>query len=266
MLCISIKWLVGEASGYTDRFTVEDFARTTKGADRVHLVLGPRGGRYHARCRLTVHDRKAQLDYRPYKSFNTRHGMKPGLLELAFTDETRSHVNTASWDGETLTDKEVEIGTEECDNVNGNLSDENERKYELVRRVLRPKQSRLYAELERTYGGSCAISECPVPFALEVAHLISVANSGSDIPANAILLRSDLHVLLDTNQLGIDPRTRRVYLSNEARAWRDYAKLHGTATVADPQPGFTDNKPTAAAFEDRWSVFIDEHGDPTIRK
>jgi HNH endonuclease len=263
MQCIAVKWLVGEARGYTDRFAVEDFARLTRGADRVHLVLGPHGGRHHARCRVTVREKRARLDYRPFKSFNARHGMKPGLLELSFTDETRSHVSRASWDGEPLTSDDAEIVTLECDNVTGNLQEERERKYGLIERPLRPGQPALYAELERTYGGCCSISECPVPFALVVAHLVSVANSGSDSPTNAILLRSDLHALLDTNQLGIHPRTRRVYVSKEARAWRDYAKLHGSVTLAAPQPGFAANKPNADFLVERWNVFIGEHGDPT---
>ena len=262
MRCVTIKWLVDDADGYTDQLPIEDFARMTEGAERVHLVIGPRGGRHHARCRLVVREKSARLDYREFKEFNSRHGMKPGVLVLSFRDGMRTEISGASWDDEIIGSDEATISIEDCETVNAILQEATDRTHRLSQRLLRPKQSALYAELERTYGGRCAISGCPVPFALEAAHLIPVSGSGSDSPTNAILLRSDLHSLLDANQAAIHPETATLYLSEEARAWRDYAKLHGKARLADPELGFAANKPNAGFLKERWDWFTSEHGDP----
>lgn len=261
MKCIELKWLAGDARGYTDRFVLSDFARPSTGAERVHLVLGPRGGRYHARCLIKVREKSAVLDYTVFKSFNARHKMKVGVLAFYFNDTPRTSVNEVRWDGERLDGDEIEIATVERSTLSQQPESSPEREYGSTRRALRPKQLELYLELERTYGGCCAISSCPVPFALVTAHLLPVAEGGEDVPTNALLLRADLHALFDTNQLGIHPHSRRVYISAEARAWREYNKLHGVRPLADPQPGFEANKPSRKALAKRWKHFLAENPD-----
>ena len=68
--CIYVKWVKGDSQGCTDRFALEDFAKEVSRGERVHLVLGPRGGRDHARFELTVKGTGAKLDYTKYKQFN----------------------------------------------------------------------------------------------------------------------------------------------------------------------------------------------------
>jgi len=75
--CIRIKWLTGDARGYTDEFPVAGFAQQVATAERVHLVHGPRGGQHHARCRIRIQGSRSKIDYRPFRPYNTRHGMVP---------------------------------------------------------------------------------------------------------------------------------------------------------------------------------------------
>jgi HNH endonuclease len=259
--CIELKWIAGDARGYTDRFALDEFARRSKGAERVHLVLGPRGGRYHARCLIRVSDKWAALDYRAFKAFNNRHNMELGVLTLHFNDSARTSVKDVSWDGERLEEDEIEIAVVERSGLSEQDESVDERKYALAQRALRPKQLELYLELERTYGGCCAISSCPVPFALVAAHLLPVGDGGDDVPTNAILLRADLHALFDTHQLGIHPRSGTAYVSHEAQAWAEYKKFHGVRALADPQPGFEANKPSRSALAKRWKMFIANNPD-----
>jgi len=64
------------------------FAQQVATAERVHLVHGPRGGQHHARCRIRIQGSRSKIDYRPFRPYNTRHGMVPGLMELEFADAT----------------------------------------------------------------------------------------------------------------------------------------------------------------------------------
>ena len=264
MKWIALKWVAGDAKGYTDWFPLNDFARATQDAQRIHLVLGPRGGRYHARCSIHVSGRSATLDYRRYRSFNNRHGMQLGVLEFHFANTSRAVVRDVLWNDVTILVGEAEVAVVHDPDLPGYTSSVGTRKYGFALRALRPEQLELYLELERTYGGCCVISGCPVPPALSAAHLVPVANGGNEQPTNAVLLRADLHALFDSNQLGINPRSRTVYLSTEAQAWPEYKKFHGRSTLAMPQPGFDSNKPKASAFAKRWSAFVSANPDLSL--
>lgn len=259
--CILVKWLEGDAKGYTDQFPAEDFAQETRGAERVHLVIGPQGGEHHARCWVTVNGSKVKLDYTKFSAFNRRHDMVPGLMELIFVDQKRQGIPEVTWDEEQLGEVDVAVTVVEWAELAAESEQTALRKYGLFPRLLRPGQAALYAELERTYGGCCAVSGCPVPFALEAAHLIPVSESGSDSPTNAVLLRADLHALLDCNQMAIAPKNRKVYFSPEARGWPAYSRLHGKRTLSNPQSGFSANAVNAQALESRWRAFVEQHGD-----
>jgi hypothetical protein len=43
MAYICVDWLSGDPKGYVDWFPVADFAKEVSGAERVHLVRGPKG-------------------------------------------------------------------------------------------------------------------------------------------------------------------------------------------------------------------------------
>jgi len=48
------------------------------------------------------------------------------------------------------------------------------------------------------YQGRCAVTGCVTPEALEAAHILRFNNKDLNDPANGILLRKDIHVLLDS--------------------------------------------------------------------
>jgi hypothetical protein len=261
---IHIQWKSGSAKGYTDVFPISRFAEPVEEAEDTHLVIGPRKGSHSARFVLTVSGLDAHLDYTRFKEFNERHGMESGVMRLRFTNATRSEVAGVWWNGKRRPDSEVRFATINSDEPAsaGELAFRSQRASAQVLR--RPGQVAFRTAMDRTYGSKCCISGCTVAWALQAAHINPFAKSQSDDPTNGLLLRVDLHALLDANQLGISPTDFRVFLSDEACQWPDYAHMQGKR-IATPQPGMERNSPSKSAVATRWSAFVESHGDPTTR-
>jgi HNH endonuclease len=252
---ICVHWLSGDPKGYVDWYPVADFAREVTGVQLVHLVTGPRGGKYHARYRLRVRGRNAKLDYRPFREFNERYTMELGVMDLEFKDNARVSVASVSWDGVRLNEKEIAVSKAAALPEGAEPSKAAGRRETTAEHVTRPAQVAFREELDRTYGACCCISGCSVPFALEAAHLTPFAEDGMDAPQNGLLLRADLHALLDSYQLAIQPQSRRIHFSPEARAWKEYAALHGRARLRSPQAGYEVNAPSTVALASIWEAF-----------
>ena len=81
------------------------------------------------------------------------------------------------------------------------------------------------------YAWRCAITGERTRPVLEAAHIRPYAAGGPHELSNGILLRSDLHRLLDDGYLGIDPGGRRVMVSKRIREQfengKDYYQLEG---------------------------------------
>lgn len=76
---------------------------------------------------------------------------------------------------------------------------------------------------------------------LEAAHIVPVAEQGSDDPSNGILLRADLHRLFDNGLMAINPDTGHVrYASKVHKDDRE------EAATAIPNP---------SRFKERWNSF-----------
>lgn len=73
-----------------------------------------------------------------------------------------------------------------------------------IARNIRIGQGQFRLAIIGAYNGSCAISGCNVEQVLEAAHLDGFAQSQNHNISNGILLRRDLHRLLDSNCLTID--------------------------------------------------------------
>lgn len=86
---------------------------------------------------------------------------------------------------------------------------------ERIRRwaVARPDQAQFRRDIAKRDGLQCAVTGCDVSEALEAAHLHPRAAGGSDDISNGIILRADLHRLLDAGLLLIDPATTRISIS-----------------------------------------------------
>jgi hypothetical protein len=92
---------------------------------------------------------------------------------------------------------------------------------------IRRGQKNFRDALLAAYGGRCAITGCDIQDVLEAAHITPYLGAETNHVSNGLLLRTDLHTLLDCDLLGIDPATRKVFLAPSLRASVDYGHLHG---------------------------------------
>jgi hypothetical protein len=92
-------------------------------------------------------------------------------------------------------------------------SDEDAKERTLASIIRRQGQPKFRNALVLAYNGKCAISGCNAIEALEAAHIIPYSGKGTNDLSNGLLLRADLHTLLDLGLLAIDPESMRVLLS-----------------------------------------------------
>ncbi len=79
--------------------------------------------------------------------------------------------------------------------------------------------------LFRTYNGTCAISGCTVTEALEVAHIQPVGLGGDHSVRNGLVLRADLHTLLDLGLITISDGYK-IHVSERIKN-TEYGQFHG---------------------------------------
>jgi len=77
------------------------------------------------------------------------------------------------------------------------------------------------------YGRRCAITGCGIVDVLEAAHITPYLGPYTNHVTNGLLLRADLHTLLDCRLLAVDPATHSVMLAPSVREAPDYRELHG---------------------------------------
>src|SRR3954447_11918630 len=96
---IRLHWDEGP-KGYTDLLPVDWFLKEGDFRNYMHIVEGPKTGKYEAKCNLLVSGTYADLDYDAFKRFNKSNGMLCGLMRLRFSDKTRAIVKNVSWQNE----------------------------------------------------------------------------------------------------------------------------------------------------------------------
>lgn len=84
------------------------------------------------------------------------------------------------------------------------VTGETERIRKWALRETRPDQQAFRRKVAERDGLECAITGCSIPEILGAAHLDPRAPSGSDDPANGMILRADIHRLFDAGLLSID--------------------------------------------------------------
>jgi hypothetical protein len=99
------------------------------------------------------------------------------------------------------------------------------------------------------YGSTCAVTDVKVERMLDAAHIVPVADSGSDHPRNSLLLNSAVHRAFDSHYWAIEPKTlklatRKIGPSLDAMKIRRNSIVHLT------------EKPHPDALEIRWHAFL----------
>jgi len=117
--------------------------------------------------------------------------------------------------------------------------------------VARSGQPGFRAALLEAYQGRCAITGCDAPAALEAAHLRPYRGPDSNTVTNGLLLRADIHTLLDLRLLAPDPVTRTITVS-KLLAGTQYEALT-TCQLADPAAAW--QRPDQDALEITWQDF-----------
>ena len=106
-----------------------------------------------------------------------------------------------------------------------NISDARDR---IMRTITQRRGQKTFRDrLLAAYGRRCAITGCGVVDVLEAAHITPYLGPDTNHAANGLLLRADLHTLLDCRLLAIDPATHSVMLAPSVREASDYRGLHG---------------------------------------
>ncbi|WP_139177138.1 HNH endonuclease [Geodermatophilus siccatus] len=128
--------------------------------------------------------------------------------------------------------------------------------YEARRRTYREIVSRrgqpaFRRALLKAYDARCAITGCAAEAVLEAAHLRPYRGPSSNTVTNGLLLRADIHTLLDLQLLAIDPASRRVVVSRSLH-FTEYKVLDGTPLAAPQEPA---HRPAGAVLELMWANF-----------
>ena len=118
--------------------------------------------------------------------------------------------------------------------------------------VARRGQGVFRAELLDAYSGLCAVTGCEVGYVLEAAHLHPYRGPESNNPRNGLLLRADIHTLLDLALLAIEPASRTVVISSLLYGTQ-YEHL-SSRRVAEPQS--PTQRPDREILQALWQNFI----------
>jgi predicted restriction endonuclease len=96
----------------------------------------------------------------------------------------------------------------------------------------RPYQSKFRKNVLNAFQSRCLITGVNIENVLEAAHIIPVANNGSDQTENGLCLRSDIHQLYDSGHLKMLP-SGEIRLSSPAGLSTNYGTLPSRVAIPD---------------------------------
>ncbi|WP_409331148.1 HNH endonuclease [Trujillonella humicola] len=117
--------------------------------------------------------------------------------------------------------------------------------------VTRRGQPAFRRDLLGAYRRMCAITGCTAEAVLEAAHLRPYRGPASNTVTNGLLLRADIHTLLDLALLAIHPTARTVTVSRQL-AGTEYAALAGRRITEPAGPA---QRPADEALGGLWRDF-----------
>jgi HNH endonuclease len=114
----------------------------------------------------------------------------------------------------------------------------------------RQGQSSFRNALLKAYGGCCAISGCDVEQTLEAAHIRPYLGARTNVVINGLLLRADLHTLLDLRLVRINPVSMKIEVSSKVKG-RHYQAIAGSVLTL---PQGSTERPSQASLEWHWNA------------
>lgn len=119
------------------------------------------------------------------------------------------------------------------------------RRHALAERAVREGQDKFRTAVLDAYGRACAITGANAPGALEAAHITPYRGRRSNVVANGICLRADLHRLWDSGQLALHEETG-LLLVGPALMTTTYASLD--RNHPRNMPRLRENRPSSRAL------------------
>lgn len=262
---VRITW--GE-HGYTDIISLRTFGSRGTIKDFTHPVLGPKGGVYYARCAVRVEGQHADLDYGAYPETNDAAGWYVGVMRLTFVDHERQEIKSVFWQDieSDFVEVDVSIGSHPEPKLAPYKKNKGKASKALKAVPVRAGQVAFRKQLLLAYGGRCCVTGCSIPEALEAAHIDPFYGPASDHPQNGLLLRHDLHDLLDAGLMGIHPITCLAYFPLSVQEYGPYRALHGRASLSPPLYGGEAYSPSQAALKRRWTLFLKRFGKAVVQQ
>lgn len=111
--------------------------------------------------------------------------------------------------------------------------------------VRRQGQGKFRNQLLEAYEGRCAVTGCSISAVLDAAHIQPYMGPHTNHPSNGLLLRTDLHNLMDSGLLAFDPATRCVTVAR-GLSNSEYGTLHGARIF---EPAEESLRPLTSAFQ-----------------
>ena len=105
--------------------------------------------------------------------------------------------------------------------------------------------------LIRAYRGQCAVTGCTVLPVLEAAHLCPYRGKHTNHVTNGLLLRADIHTLLDYKLLAPEPDTRAIVISG-LLAGTQYDEFSDRRIA---EPVIAAQRPAGPVLEKVWQEF-----------
>lgn len=221
-MVLTILWHAMEAAGYTDHIRSEWFASEGVRRGIIHLVTGPRSGRYEAKCDIRVKGAVVDCNYTRYQDFNNRNHIPLGVMRIRFGDSTRQSITQVLWrnageirfapysttvtfvaeepsDFDELVAKSSKLSSDErCQRLAGASATPTRMQVVSTAFMRNPD---VVAEALCRAAGICGCCKQPAPFKratdgmpyLEVHHRIRLADGGDDTIKNAVAVCPNCH-------------------------------------------------------------------------
>lgn len=162
---------------------------------------------------------------------------------------------------EEQTEEELRLLSDELDGENEfDPDDDTDARTKTLGAIARRQgQSTFRKALLKAYGGCCAVSGCDVEQTLEAAHIRPYLGVRTNVVVNGLLLRADLHTLLDLRLVRINPESMKIEVSSKVKG-RHYQAIAGNVVTL---PRVSAERPSRASLEWHWTACESNFADVT---